>query len=115
MTGIVGLKEALEGTACEAENLSNDQIIVLMMEKLSPKNYIPSTETELYESVFLREYKKFTGEPVPELPLENFEIKVLGSGCPNCDRLETVPSRADLKAFLKEAEKSIIISLNSHT
>ncbi|MBW2653661.1 MAG: thioredoxin family protein [Deltaproteobacteria bacterium] len=101
------------------------------------------------------------GESIPELPLENVEVKVLGSGCPNCDRLEqelmmvigqmgidadlvhvrdikeisrygvmgvpalvinrkvkavgTVPSRADLKAFLKEAEKSIYISLNSHT
>ena len=161
MTGIVGLKEALTEAACETENLSDNQIAALMMEKLSPKNYIPSTETELYESVFLREYKKFTREPVPELPLENVEVKVLGSGCPNCDRLEqelmmiigqmgidadlvhvrdikeisrygvmgvpalvinrkvkavgTVPSRADLKAFLKEAEKSIYISLNSHT
>jgi len=161
MTGIVGLKEALEEVAGKVRNPSDEQIVGLMMEKLSSKNYIPSTETELYESVLLREYKKFMGESIPELPLENVEVKVLGSGCPNCDRLEqelmmvigqmgidadlvhvrdikeisrygvmgvpalvinrkvkavgTVPSRADLKAFLKEAEKSIYISLNSHT
>ena len=161
MTGIVGLKEALEEVADKVRNPSDEQIVGLMMEKLSSKNYIPSTETELYESVLLREYKKFMGESIPELPLENVEVKVLGSGCPNCDRLEqelmmvigqmgidadlvhvrdikeisrygvmgvpalvinrkvkavgTVPSRADLKAFLKEAEKSIYISLNSHT
>ena len=161
MTGIVGLKEALEEVAGKVRNPSDEQIVGLMMEKLSSKNYIPSTETELYESVLLREYKKFMGESIPELPLENVEVKVLGSGFPNCDRLEqelmmvigqmgidadlvhvrdikeisrygvmgvpalvinrkvkavgTVPSRADLKAFLKEAEKSIYISLNSHT
>ena len=28
------------------------------------------------------------GEPVQEAPLENVKIKVLGAGCPNCDRLE---------------------------
>jgi small redox-active disulfide protein 2 len=161
MTGIVGLKEVLKEVAGKAQNLSEEQIVVLMMEKLSKKNYILSTETELYKSVFLREYKKFMGESVPELPLDCVEVKVLGAGCPNCDRLEQelmmtiaqmgieadlehvrdikeisrygvmgvpalvinrkvkavgiVPSRADLKAFLKEAEKSITISSNGHT
>ena len=152
-TGIVGLKESLEEVAAETTSPSDDQIISLLMEKLSKKNYIPSTETELYRNVFLREYKKFIGESVPELPVDGVEIKVLGTGCPNCDRLEqelmmiigqmgidadlehvrdireisrygvmgspalvinrkvkavgTVPSRADLKAFLEEANKAV--------
>ena len=59
-----------------------------MVEKLSKKNYIPSNITDLYESAFLREYKKFIGEPIPEIPIEGIEIKVLGAGCPSCDRLE---------------------------
>jgi small redox-active disulfide protein 2 len=43
---------------------------------------------DAYAVAFLREYKKFIGQPVeddrPEVP----QIKVLGPGCPNCDRLE---------------------------
>jgi small redox-active disulfide protein 2 len=42
----------------------------------------------LYESAFLREYKKFIGEPVPKIPVNGIEIKILGAGCPTCDRLE---------------------------
>ena len=59
-----------------------------MVEKLSKKNYIPSTVTSLYEFTFLREYKKFKEEPMQESPLENVEVKILGAGWPNCDRLE---------------------------
>ena len=152
-TGIVSFKESLEEVAAETNSPSDEQIISLLMEKLSKKNYIPSTETELYKNVFLREYKRFMGEPVPELPIDGIEVKVLGGGCPNCDRLEqelmmiigqmgidadlehvrdikeisrygvmsvpalvinrkvksvgTVPSRADLKAFLEDASKSV--------
>ncbi|MDZ7667457.1 MAG: thioredoxin family protein [Desulfotignum sp.] len=36
----------------------------------------------------LREYKKHIGEPVQEEPLECVEIKILGTGCANCERLE---------------------------
>ena len=153
MTGIVGLKEVLKELPEETSSLTDEQIGALMIKKMSIKNYIPSTENELYETAFVREYKKFRGEPVPELPIDGIEIKVLGAGCPSCDRLEQelmmvmaqmdvkadlehvrdikeisrygimgspalvinrkvkavgkIPSRADLKAFLEEAEQSI--------
>ena len=87
-TGIIGLEEALKEMAVERQGLSDQKIGAIMVEKLSRKNYIPSTVKDLYESAFLREFKKFMGEPVPETPVEGIEIKVLGAGCPSCDRLE---------------------------
>ncbi|WP_300456195.1 thioredoxin family protein [Desulfobacula sp.] len=55
---------------------------------MSKKNHIPSTVVDLYTYAFVRKYKKFIGEPIPELPIDGIEIKVLGAGCPSCDRLE---------------------------
>lgn len=87
-TGIIGLEEALKEMSEEKQILSDQNIGTRMVEKLSKKNYIPSTVIDAYESAFLREYKKFIGEPVPKISVEGIEIKVLGAGCPTCDRLE---------------------------
>ncbi|UCB51281.1 MAG: thioredoxin family protein [Deltaproteobacteria bacterium] len=43
---------------------------------------------EDYEKAFLREFKKFLGKPFEEEASEGLEIKVLGPGCAQCDRLE---------------------------
>jgi hypothetical protein len=87
-TGIIGLDEVLKEISKEDQNFDDQTIGTAMVEKLSKKNYIPSTVVDLYTSAFVREYKKFIGEPIPELPIEGIEIKVLGAGCPSCDRLE---------------------------
>jgi len=87
-TGIIGLDEVLKEISMKAQSLDDQAIGAILMEKLSKKNYIPSTVVDLYTSAFIREYKKFIGEPIPELPIEGIEIKVLGAGCPSCDRLE---------------------------
>ena len=87
-TGIIGLEEALKEMSEEKQILSDQNIGTRMVEKLSKKNYIPSTVVDAYELAFLREYKKFIGEPVPKIPVDGIEIKVLGAGCPTCDRLE---------------------------
>lgn len=96
-TGIIGLEEALKEMAKESQGVSDQKIGAMMVEKRSKKNYIPSTVKDLYESAFLREYKKFMGEPVPVTPVEAIEIKVLGAGCPSCDRLEQ-----DLMVLIEE-------------
>ena len=87
-TGIIGFEDILKEVAKESQSSSDQKVGAMMVEKLSKKNYIPSNITDLYESAFLREYKKFIGEPIPEIPIEGIEIKVLGAGCPSCDRLE---------------------------
>jgi small redox-active disulfide protein 2 len=39
---------------------------------------------------FLREYKKFKGEPFEMEKPQGLEVKILGPGCPNCDKLEQI-------------------------
>ncbi len=86
-TGIIGLEDALKQMAQEQPGFSDAMAGKYLVEKLSVKNYIPPGVTDLYETAFLREYKKFMGEDVPPEPVEGIEIKVLGTGCPNCERL----------------------------
>ncbi len=105
MTGIVNLTAALDEVSHQAKDLDDDQIACLIIEKLSKTNYIPALEDKQYEKAFIREYKKYIGEPVKDLPIENIEIKVLGAGCSSCNRLEqelmSVISKMGIKADLE--------------
>jgi len=87
-TGIIGLEKILEQIVKEGQQGSDQEIAIAMIEKLSKKNYIPATVVKLYKEAFIREYKKFIGESIPELHMNGLEIKVLGAGCPTCDKLE---------------------------
>jgi small redox-active disulfide protein 2 len=87
-TGIIGLPQVLQEVAAEFEDRPDEEIQAELLQRLSAKNYIVDKVRDAYGRAFLREYKKFIGQPVeddrPEVP----QIKVLGPGCPNCDRLE---------------------------
>ena len=85
--GIVGLKAALE-EAAQAHLSSDDAISQYLFERLESKNYVPPKSEAKYRAAFLREYKKNIGEEVEVEKSEDLEVKVLGPGCPNCDRLE---------------------------
>lgn len=87
MSGIIGLKQALEETGAMAHDLEDGDIAKLLVKKLSKKNFITSNVTDLYEAALLREYKKHIGVRIEDEPLEGLEIKVLGGGCPTCDHL----------------------------
>lgn len=87
-TGIVGLDNVLKEMAETMQSASDEQIAAELIQRISKKNYIPSGAYKEYETAFIREYRKFIGEPVAEEPLEQIEIKVLGAGCPSCDKLE---------------------------
>ena len=85
--GIVGLKAVLEEAA--RENLSSDnEMAEYLFEHLKLKNYIPPRAAADYRLAFLREYKKYRGEPVAVEEQQSLEVRVLGPGCPNCDKLE---------------------------
>ena len=87
-TGIIGLKSVLQEMAGEWAEKPDAQVAAELVERLSVKNYIPETTKMLYGLAFLREFKKFTGKPYEEEASEQLEIKILGPGCANCDRLE---------------------------
>lgn len=96
-TGIIGLKVVLEQVAREFAGRPDADIKAELMERLAKSNYIVPTARAAYEAAFFREYKKFIGEPVPEDPSGAIQIKVLGPGCPSCDKLEQ-----DLMAVMAE-------------
>ena len=85
--GIVGLKATLE-EAVGASLPSEDEVAEYLLEQLKSKNYIPPKAESEYAKAFLREYKKHTGEPIEAEKPQGLEVKVLGPGCPNCDKLE---------------------------
>ncbi len=87
-TGIIGLKNVVEEVAKEFAEKQDEEIKAELLKRLSKKNYISDRTRESYGKAFLREFNIFLGKPYDEDDSEGLEIKVLGPGCPQCDRLE---------------------------
>lgn len=87
VTGIMGLKAVLAEIAEYSSHEPDERIGVLMREKLAAENYISKEAKQIYEQAFLREYKKYVGRPALEEPAGELTVKVLGAGCPQCERL----------------------------
>ena len=85
--GIVGLKGVLEAAA-QANLSSDDEVAEYLFEHLKSKNYIPPRAHRDYRLAFVQEYKRYKGEPVEVEEQRTLEVRVLGPGCPNCDKLE---------------------------
>jgi small redox-active disulfide protein 2 len=102
--GIIGLKGVLEAVAREFKGRADQEIKAELMTRLGKSNYIVPSARAAYEAAFFREYKKFIGEPMPEDQTGGIQIKVLGPGCPDCERLErdlmTVMTELNLPADL---------------
>jgi thioredoxin family protein len=98
-TGIIGLKPILEEVANEFAGRTDEEIKDELLSRLSPKNYISSKTRDVYGNAFLREFKKFIGEPFDDTDAGGLEIKVLGPGCPRCEKLEQ-----DLMAIMAELQ-----------
>ncbi len=86
--GIIGLKEALAEVAETMRGAPDEKIREELIARLSERNFISDHAIDSYGQAFLGEYKKFVGEPFAEENRGGIEIKVLGPGCPPCDRLE---------------------------
>ena len=82
--GIVGLEAAMADMAEEYAERPDDEVGSELLKRLCRKNYIPDRVTK----AFLREFKKSLGKPYEEEAPQGTEIKVLGPGCTQCDRLE---------------------------
>ena len=84
--GITGLKAAIEDMK-SWRGRPDAEIAQTLLAKLKPGNYIPASAQEEYQKAFLREFKKALGEKVAE-ERSGLSVKILGPGCPACDRLE---------------------------
>jgi len=86
--GIIGLKSVMEDMAEPYRDRPDTEVQEELLNRLSKGNYVPEKVREDYGKAFLREFKKFLGEPFEEERPEGIQIKVLGPGCVQCDRLE---------------------------
>ena len=86
--GIIGLKSIVEEVANDFAEKQETEIIDELLKRLSVKNYIPGNIREEYGKAFIREFNKFVGRPYEEEVFEGLEVKVLGQGCTQCDKLE---------------------------
>ena len=86
--GIIGLKAVMEEVNQEYGDKRDREVQGELLNRLCRRNYIPEKVKESYENVFMREFKKFLGKPFEDETPEGIQIKVLGPGCAQCDRLE---------------------------
>ena len=84
--GITGLKAAIEEVK-SWQGRPEEEIAQALLARVKPRNYIPSSAQEEYKQAFWREFKKALGEKVEE-ERSGLSIKILGPGCPACERLE---------------------------
>jgi small redox-active disulfide protein 2 len=85
--GIIGLSEAFQ--KIKASGLTEESIIkTRLLELLRENNYIPNQLEESYKQSLYREYRIFLGEKVEPVASGLLEIRILGPGCINCQRLE---------------------------
>jgi small redox-active disulfide protein 2 len=113
--GVIDLKRVLKETAEKSAGKPDDEIADELLNRLSQKNYITPGFEAQYRTAFLREYKKFRGEPVEPVATPGcLQIKVLGPGCPNCERLEqdlmTLMTELNISADLEHVRDPVEIS-----
>jgi small redox-active disulfide protein 2 len=84
---IAGIKQLIAEIAKTHADKQDAEIAAMMLERLSHDNYIPSGAKEEYERAFVREFRKFTGQPHQDEAPRGLQIKVLGMGCTQCHSL----------------------------
>ena len=84
--GLLGLLEIFEQVRGEAP-ASDEAVAERLVELVSRPNYVAPGRRAEYAAALFREYRKFLGEEVPGEAAGGLEIRVLGPGCTNCERL----------------------------
>jgi len=85
---IIGLTPVIEEVAKDFTERDDSEMQIELLSRLSRSNYIPESMRDTYARAFLREFKKYIGEPYDKEISEGLEIKVLGPGCVQCDTFE---------------------------
>ncbi len=92
--GVMGLRQAMEEIAESHAESQDAEVQEALLERLSKKNYIPSSAKKDYGKAFVREFRKFLGQPYEDVETKGLRIVVLGPGCSQCDRLEQTVMQA---------------------
>jgi small redox-active disulfide protein 2 len=86
--GLIGLKRTIEEIAPSYADKTDEEIQDILVGRLSKKNYIPNSANQDYGKAFVREFRKYLGQPYEEASGGSLRIVVLGPGCSQCNRLE---------------------------
>ncbi len=94
--GMMGLEDIFS-RAKEKKNMSQGEIEKFLLEEAKKKNYIPAKFEGEYVKSLVKEFRKFIGEIVEE-DFSVLQVRVLGMGCVNCNKLEqeTMAALAEL-------------------
>ena len=85
--GLIGLDVALNKVLGQAD-IEEDEVVEVLMQEVSRKNYIPDTAIDQYREALRSEYRKHrSGE---ESSSEDLSIKILGKACVSCNKLNTM-------------------------
>jgi small redox-active disulfide protein 2 len=88
---IIGMRDVMGELAPTHAETGDAEIAAAMLERLGRDNYIPGVARDEYVQAFVREFRKFMGQPYTEETPRGLEIKVLGMGCAQChDLTQTV-------------------------
>jgi hypothetical protein len=87
--------------------MSEAEIEDALLERLSSRNYIASAARSDYGKAFLREYKKFLGQPYQEEDDGSISVVMLGPGCTQCNHLEQLVMRALVELELPASPEHI--------
>lgn len=85
--GIIGLGRLMDEMAGTHAEKSDEEVRSFMLAELGRDNYIPPGAKEDYGKAFLREFRKFLGQPCADDAPRGVDIKVLGVGCNQCHAL----------------------------
>jgi hypothetical protein len=89
LVGIIGLQKIMEIIASDYGQQTDEVIGKEMVKRIAVKNYIPDSAKPNYAKAFVREFRKFLGQPVEEEAVSRLSVIILGPGCAQCNRLET--------------------------
>jgi hypothetical protein len=87
---IIGIQELMADMAKTHADKSDEEIRSYMLEELAKANYIPPKAMNEYRRAFVRELRKFLGQPYAEDGPNGLDVKVLGMGCTQCHTLTRV-------------------------
>ncbi len=93
--GIIGLMHHLTEVAQSHATASDAEITDALFTRLKKRNYIASPATERYRTAFFTAYLKFVGRDGGEEERGPLSIRILGTGCARCEKLE-----ADIRQIL---------------
>ena len=84
--GMSGLEEIF-ARAKDKKSLGGVEIEKFLLEEAKKKNFIPARMERVYAQALRKAFKKHCGEEVEEASF-GLQVRILGGGCANCQKLE---------------------------